>query len=95
MLRGRKKFKCDDCGHVFEAIDIEWQATAYSQPMPCPKWEHWEKIEEQEQKVKSLVWDRRQMMDSTWVHNVENTKRIGRTNRLLMRAVSKTIKLGK
>ncbi|MGM9776825.1 MAG: hypothetical protein ACI3ZD_00610 [Prevotella sp.] len=27
--------------------------------------------------------------------NVENAKRIGRTNRLLMRAVSKAIKLGK
>ena len=37
MIRGKKKFKCDDCGHVFEALDIEWQATAYSTPMPCPK----------------------------------------------------------
>ena len=37
MIRGKKKFKCDDCGHVFEALDIEWQATVYSTPMPCPK----------------------------------------------------------
>ena len=37
MIRGKTKFKCDACGHVFEALDIEWQATAYSQPMPCPK----------------------------------------------------------
>ena len=37
MIRGKKKFKCDDCGHVFEALEIEWQATVYSQPMPCPK----------------------------------------------------------
>ena len=37
MLRGKKNFKCDDCGHVFEALDIEWQSTAYSQPVPCPK----------------------------------------------------------
>ena len=37
MLRGKETFKCDDCGHTFEALDIEWQATAYSQPMPCPK----------------------------------------------------------
>ena len=36
MLRGVTTFKCDDCGHVFEALDIEWQATVYSQPMPCP-----------------------------------------------------------
>ena len=37
MLRGKETFKCDNCGHIFEALDIEWQATAYSQPMPCPK----------------------------------------------------------
>ena len=37
MLRGKKTFKCDDCSHTFEALDIEWRATAYSQPMPCPK----------------------------------------------------------
>ena len=37
MIRGKKKFKCDDCGHVFKALDIEWQATVYSTPMPCPK----------------------------------------------------------
>ena len=37
MIRGMKQFKCDDCGHVFEALDIEWQATAYSTPMSCPK----------------------------------------------------------
>ena len=37
MLRGVTTFKCDDCGHTFEALDIEWQATVYSQPMPCPK----------------------------------------------------------
>ena len=36
MIRGKIKFKCDDCGHVFEALDIEWQATVYSTPMPCP-----------------------------------------------------------
>ena len=38
MLRGKKTFKCDDCDHVFEALDIEWQATVYSQPMPCPNY---------------------------------------------------------
>ena len=37
MIRGKTKFKCDDCGHTFKALDIEWQATTYSQPMPCPK----------------------------------------------------------
>ena len=37
MLRGVTTFKCDDCGHTFEALDIEWQATVYSQPMRCPK----------------------------------------------------------
>ena len=37
MLRGITKFKCDDCGHTFKAFDIEFAATVYSQPMPCPK----------------------------------------------------------
>ena len=37
MLRGKISFKCDDCGHIFEALDIEGRATVYSQPMPCPK----------------------------------------------------------
>ena len=36
MIRGKTKFKCDDCGHTFKAFDIELAATAYSQPMPCP-----------------------------------------------------------
>lgn len=57
--------------------------------------EHMDEIDEQEAKVKSLIHDRRQKMDSTWVHHAENAKRIGRTNRLLMRAVRKAIKLGK
>ena len=37
MLRGKKTFKCDDCGHTFKAFDIELAATVLSQPMPCPK----------------------------------------------------------
>ena len=37
MIRGKTKFKCDDCGHTFKAFDIELAATVYSQPMPCPK----------------------------------------------------------
>ena len=36
MIRGKTKFKCDDCGHTFKAFDIELAATVYSQPMPCP-----------------------------------------------------------
>ena len=36
MIRGKTKFKCDDCGHTFKAFEIELAATAYSQPMPCP-----------------------------------------------------------
>ena len=57
--------------------------------------EHREKIDEQEQTVKSLIRDRKIKMDSSWEHHVENAKRIGRTNKLLMRAVRKAIKLGK
>lgn len=56
--------------------------------------EHRETVEKQEQKVKSLIRDRRQKMNRHWIHNVENAKRIGRTNHLLMRAVRKAIRLG-
>lgn len=37
MFRGFTTFVCDDCGHEFIAPDIEWQATAASQPARCPK----------------------------------------------------------
>lgn len=30
-------FVCDDCGHEFIAPNIEWHATATSQPMKCPQ----------------------------------------------------------
>ena len=56
--------------------------------------EHKDKNHEQERKVKSLLHDRRQKMNRSWMHNVENVKRIGRMNKLLMRAVRKAIKLG-
>ena len=55
---------------------------------------HREKIDKQERKIKSLIRDRRQLMNRSWIHNVENAKRIGRTNHLLMRAVRKAILLG-
>ena len=45
--------------------------------------------------MKSLLDDRRRMMNRTWVHNVENAERIGRMNDLLMRTVHKAIQLGK
>ena len=37
MLKGITTFKCDVCGHIFRAMDIEWQATVYSVPAPCPQ----------------------------------------------------------
>lgn len=37
MIRELTKFKCSDCGCIFEAPNVEWQASVYSQPMPCPK----------------------------------------------------------
>ena len=36
MIRGTKTFVCDDCGHKFKGMDIEWCATALSQPLKCP-----------------------------------------------------------
>ncbi len=37
MVRGIIKFVCNDCGNKFKAPDIEWNATVYSVPQPCPK----------------------------------------------------------
>ena len=37
MYRGIIKFVCNDCGNKFKAPDIEWGATIYSVPQPCPK----------------------------------------------------------
>lgn len=36
MIRGTTIFKCNDCGKVFKAPDIEYLATVYSCPQPCP-----------------------------------------------------------
>lgn len=55
---------------------------------------HRNKIEKQEKKVVSLLYDRRRMMNREWEHNPENARRIKRTNDLLMAAVQKGIKLG-
>lgn len=57
--------------------------------------EHQDKIDEQEEKVVSLIGDRMMKMNRSWVHNRENAKRISRMNDLLMRAVRKGIKLAK
>ncbi len=37
MLRGTTTFVCDNCGNKFKGMDIEWMATAFSQPMKCPQ----------------------------------------------------------
>ena len=37
MIRGKTKFKCDDCSHTFKALDIELEATAFTMPVTCPK----------------------------------------------------------
>ena len=37
MLRGLTKFRCPECGHIFEAPDLEDNATARTMPMPCPR----------------------------------------------------------
>ena len=36
MIRGIKTFVCDNCGHKFKGLDIEWNATVFSQPLRCP-----------------------------------------------------------
>lgn len=37
MVRGIIKFVCNDCENKFKAPDIEWNATVYNVPQPCPK----------------------------------------------------------
>lgn len=37
MVRGIKKFKCDNCGHTFKDFDIEWCCSVFSAPCKCPK----------------------------------------------------------
>ena len=50
MLRGIKTFVCDNCGHKFKGMDIEWNATIWSQPLKCPNWiiyrEIWKQMDE-------------------------------------------------
>lgn len=36
MLRGMTLFRCDKCGKIFLAPDIEYAATALSCPQRCP-----------------------------------------------------------
>lgn len=85
----------DDLEDIIRKEYVRLIELGYEHPKKwtCPK-AHRDKVNEQEAKVKSLIRDRRQKMDRTWVHHVENAKRIGRTNKLLMRAVRKAIKLG-
>lgn len=37
MLRGIVTCKCAYCGAEFNALDIEWNATAKSAPVRCPE----------------------------------------------------------
>jgi len=36
MIRGKRIFKCTECGEKFRADDIELNATVLSVPQPCP-----------------------------------------------------------
>ena len=37
MVRGITRFKCNECGNKFMGLDMEWNATAYTAPVCCPK----------------------------------------------------------
>lgn len=37
MIRGKRSFRCSDCGKISFGFDIEWQATTRSMPIQCPK----------------------------------------------------------
>jgi predicted Zn finger-like uncharacterized protein len=36
MIRGKRRFKCDECKSTFRAMDAEYAASAYSMPVKCP-----------------------------------------------------------
>lgn len=37
MVRGHRLFVCDDCKKVFRGLDIEYNCTVWSYPIPCPR----------------------------------------------------------
>ena len=37
MVRGERLFICDDCKKVFWGLDIEYNCTVWSVPVPCPR----------------------------------------------------------
>ena len=37
MYRGLITYTCSECGAKFSAPDVEWMATCYSTPQPCPQ----------------------------------------------------------
>lgn len=37
MIRGKRIFKCNDCGKRFVDLDIELSASIFSVPQKCPK----------------------------------------------------------
>ncbi|MCQ2208270.1 MAG: hypothetical protein MJZ02_08650 [Paludibacteraceae bacterium] len=37
MFRGTTTFRCDKCGDIFRAPDIEYNCTSLSVPQKCPK----------------------------------------------------------
>lgn len=37
MFRGMTTFVCDNCGHKFKGMDMEWNATVFSIPQKCPE----------------------------------------------------------
>lgn len=41
MLRGWSKFVCNECGHKFVGMDLEYQCTALSAPLKCPACGSW------------------------------------------------------
>lgn len=54
-----------------------------------------EEIDKLEERTIGHIYDRKHVMDRSWVHNRENAARISRVNDLLMRAVQKAVKLGR
>lgn len=73
MIRGTITFICDNCHERFEALDIEYQASALSAPMQCPKCGSWHTMPYNffdklfggsHRKIYEIIWKKRDELDS-------------------------------
>ena len=72
MLRGTSIFICDNCGHIFKALDIEYNCTALSAPQKCPKCGSYHTMP-----MDDLDFPRKTIYEGIW-HTCEESERVWR-----------------